>query len=448
MSKIYLFSVAWLLAAFFYWTLVSDRTHKPYPRVDHWIQAAQCAQSSGKYMVTCTEHRLVPIEDVSLADDRGHTLILSALAHLGGIQPTHNVLRVLNLSLNALGVLLISLLLHRFRLPLAAAAMNALGAIWTGSRAGADVDAAYLAAALFALGGCFFLFLMTSGDPDQVNAKKVLFPATFVHGVLTFLLLMTSVFLRQPIGLSGIVAALAGICFLLLSVRKSPFRRTYLLRSILALGIIWVALQSPKSVAELRNRTLDIQPKGISGHGISHNLFLGLGGYVENKFGIIWDDQYAKNLIERLYPGVEYCSDEYFRLIGKLYLQYVKSDPAEALRIYLLKAGRTLGTAHGATLPSAMTLILLGLTLWYRQTRGIIHSNQEKLLIGTTTLLGLSFLAQGILTHPAWTYIHPGPMLLILALLMALDPAVQRLDRFQQIIGNFRSIKSTTKIPN
>ncbi|MFB8787000.1 hypothetical protein, partial [Pasteurella multocida] len=73
----------------------------------------------------------------------------------------------------------------------------------------------------------------------------------------------------------------------------------------------------------------------LATHGLSHTLYLGLG-FVENKWGIRYDDDFGEEIADK--AGIVWCSPEYFRLMGKLYLARWAEDPAEVVRIYLAKA--------------------------------------------------------------------------------------------------------------
>src|SRR3954468_16895460 len=50
-------------------------------RVGFWMLSARCTQLTGSFLAICRSDRtLVPIEEVSLADDRGHAFLASLVA--------------------------------------------------------------------------------------------------------------------------------------------------------------------------------------------------------------------------------------------------------------------------------------------------------------------------------------------------------------------------------
>lgn len=404
--RLFLISAVCLFCSLFYWSYVSDRNFESYPRVDYWIQAANCAKTTGQYLVVCDAKHITPIDDISLADDRGHTLILSALAHIFQIEPSRSLLRTINLTINVLSILLLSTLLYRRSMKYSAIGLNLFGMAWAGMRAGSDVDAAYIG--IGTLGVAAALLLST---PDRSLWRSI------VSLLTGSILIATVVNLRQPIALGAATAAVLTSSVMLVFWNNRPFlyRVAYLCTvSIAMLG----ALKTPALITSIRNSWLGVKSTGITSHGIYHNLFLGLGGYVENKFGIVWDDRFAMELMKKLHPDVTYCSDDYFYKIGALYWRYIKSDPLEAVRIYLVKSIRAFSESSALTL-SGFSAIAFFWALFFLSKRKPIKYSQDELTAAlATALTGLSFLGQGILTHPAWTYIHPGPALLTLTVLI------------------------------
>ena len=89
-----------------------------------------------------------------------------------------------------------------------------------------------------------------------------------------------------------------------------------LLAGVLALAVF----TTPRWVVLARDASFDMQPaQRLATHGLSHTLYLGLG-FVENKWGIRYDDDYGEEIADKADPPVVFCSPEYFRLMWKLYL--------------------------------------------------------------------------------------------------------------------------------
>lgn len=57
-----------------------------------------------------------------------------------------------------------------------------------------------------------------------------------------------------------------------------------------------------------------------------HSILIGMG-YIENEYGLFYDDNCGRELIGRLYPDVEYASTEYEECCKKVVLQILAEDP-------------------------------------------------------------------------------------------------------------------------
>lgn len=393
-------SLALLTSGLIFWTFFSTQSLAAYPRTNYWIDAANCARQTGHYLVVCEANGIEkPVEDVSLADDRGHTLLLSVVSVAFNTEPTLELLRTLNIVINFIGLLILSTLLIStvgWRCGLFTAL---LGAYWIGGRSGPDVDASYIGIAAM------------SASALILAARRLSFAST---SAITILIASTSL-IRQPIGLGAALSLiLVGFASMWLGRKPSGRLRMALGRMVVLFLIAFVAIKAPLAPTAIRNFALDTKPTGVSAHGLSHNLFLGLGGFVDNKWGIVWDDSYAQQLMKQLHPDIEYCSDAYFNAIGKLYWKYVSEDPLEAARVYLVKTSRTFSAAEGFSLSALFSFLIFGGLCFYAKRKLYFPTSENLILLLGPALFALSFIAQGVLTHPAWTYIYPGPILLLI----------------------------------
>ncbi|CAN5544847.1 hypothetical protein BH10BDE1_BH10BDE1_34560 [soil metagenome] len=398
------FSVGILLIGAIFWAFGWSKPHDAYPRTQFWVDSANCAKKTGHFLIVCENaggER--PIEDISLADDRGHVLILSAVSIILNIDPSLDVLRLVNVAINLIGFLLLTIVLQ-LRVGWRSGAIAALiGAYWLGARAGPDVDAAYIGIAAMSAAA----MILAAGRVSVTTAIGVL------------LLLSATSIIRQPVGFGASISLILLAITSFYLVRSTTLRRYSTLAALLLIATF--SIMAPSMPTAIRNAVLHTKPTGIAAHGLSHNLFLGLGGYVDNKWKIVWDDTYAQNLMKQLHPEIAYCSDAYFKEIGKLYWRYVRDDPAEAARIYLVKAGRTFAAAEGLSVSALFSLVnILGLLMFAKRKSRWPAPVRSMLLLGPV-LFALSFLAQGVLTHPAWTYIYPGPILLMICVAIAFD---------------------------
>ena len=137
--------------------------------------------------------------------------------------------------------------------------------------------------------------------------------------------------MRESIGMMGLMLTLGTIAIL-------GICRHRLLPLLVAAAVAVLACMTPRGVVAARDALFDMQPaQRLASHGLSHTLYLGLG-FVENKWGIRYDDDYGEEIANAAQPPIVFCSPEYFRLMWKLYIARWLEDPVEVLRIYLEKA--------------------------------------------------------------------------------------------------------------
>jgi hypothetical protein len=170
-----------------------------------------------------------------------------------------------------------------------------------------------------------------------------------------------------------------------------------------------VAFNAPRGVVLARDAVFAMQPaQRLATHGLSHTLYLGLG-FVENRWGIRYDDDYGEEIANR--AGVVFCSPEYFRLMGRLYLGRWAEDPVEVARIYLAKAWMLLanqtlhpGPPFGLVLGLALLHLVLATALgaWTR-----IGFAQGEAIEGVAVGFAGLFLAQAMAALPSHNYAMP-----------------------------------------
>jgi hypothetical protein len=148
----------------------------------------------------------------------------------------------------------------------------------------------------------------------------------------------------------------------------------------------------------------------LATHGLSHTLYLGLG-FVENKWGIRYDDDYGEKIAGQAQPPVVFCSPEYFRLMWKLYLARWAEDPVEVARIYAEKAWMLLGTPtlypgppFGIVLAIALVHFLAATAFgaWRR-----LDFMQGLVIEGVAVAFAGLFLAQAMAALPSHNYAMP-----------------------------------------
>jgi hypothetical protein len=180
-----------------------------------------------------------------------------------------------------------------------------------------------------------------------------------------------------------------------------------LIAGVLALAVF----TTPRWVVLARDASFDMQPsQRLATHGLSHTLYLGLG-FVENKWGIRYDDDYGEEIADKADPPVIFASPDYFRLMEKLYLARWAEDPLEVARIYADKAWSLLAVPTLYPGPPFGIVLLLGLLHLAAATAvgawGRIGFPQGFVIEGVAlAFLGL-FLAQAMVALPSQTYAMP-----------------------------------------
>jgi hypothetical protein len=361
-----------------------------------WLDSTACTLERGVWLAVCENDKLVPISEHAIADDPGHALLLELWSMAVHRRATLPDVARLNTLLDTIGLLALAGLLFSLRAYLTAIVLMGLGPAeyvgWMGtsphwSYIGLASLAALLPIALVAreLG----LLPRRGGAFWMAAGILVLAPITLM---------------RESIGIMGLAISLGAIAVLML-----PRRRILplLVVGALALG----AFTAPKWVVLARDAAFDMQPaQRLATHGISHTLYLGLG-FVENKWGIRYDDDYGEEIANKAEPPVVFCSPDYFRLMWKLYLARWAEDPFEVSRIYLEKAWRLLATPTLYPGPPFGIVLLIGLFHLAAATAlgawpriGFVQGFVVESV--AVAFLGL-FLAQAMVALPSQTYAMP-----------------------------------------
>lgn len=365
-----------------------------------WLDSTDCTLARGTWLALCEDGKLVPISERAQADDPGHALLLNAWSAATGRRGTLTDVARLNTILNTLGLLALAGLLVALRNWGAAAALLVLGPaeylFWMGtsphwSYIGMVSLAAVLPLALLA------------------RAEGLLGRRAAVAWIGAGLVFLTAVALvREAIGIMGFLISLAALCWSGMRASRPPAKIAVLL---VVAALSFLAFTAPRLAVAARDASFDmVAAERLERHGLSHTLYLGLG-FVENKFGLIYDDDFGYESARRIVPDIVFFSPEYFQLMWKLYLAYVAQDPVEVARIYLVKAGLLLerptihpGPPLGVVTAIALVhfLVLTAFGWWRRIGFG------QGLVVEAVSLafLGL-FIAQGMVALPSHMYVVP-----------------------------------------
>jgi hypothetical protein len=362
-----------------------------------WLDSTDCARERGVWLAICENGKLVPISERAVADDPGHALLLDLWSVATGKRATLPDVAQLNTLVDTFGLLALAGLLFALRAWLAAIVLMGLGPVeylgWMGtSPHWSYIGLVSLCAVLpMALAGRELGLLSRRGGPLWIAAG------------LVFLALSTLI--RESIGIMGLLISLGAVAMLL--VRRPRRIAGLALVTVLALA----AFTTPRWVVAARDAAFDLQPaKRLATHGISHTLYLGLG-FVENKWGIRYDDVYGEEIASKADPPVVFGSPGYFQLMGQLYLARWADDPVEVSRIYLEKAWLLLGRPTLYPGPPFGVVLLIGLIHFVAATAlgawrrlGFVQGLVVESVAAAFLLL---FLAQAMAALPSHTYAMP-----------------------------------------
>jgi len=355
-----------------------------------WLDSTECTVARGTWLALCEKGGLIPISERAIADDPGHALLLSAWAALTGKRATLVDVARLSTLLNLLGLVALAGLLFSQRAWITSIVLLALGPVEFLGWMGTSPHWAFIG--MVSLAGLLPLAIATRSN------------RAWIGGGILALALVTLI--RESIGLMGFALTLGSVAVAALRDRR-PLRA--LPRLALLLVIAGGALLAPKWVTTARDAAFPMAPaERLQTHGLSHTLYLGLG-FVENKWGIRYDDAYGEDLANR--AGIVFCSPEYFRLMWTLYLARIAEDPLEVARIYWEKAQRLLvvptlqpGPPFGVVL--AIGLVHLLAATWFGAWRRVGFPQGLPIEAVSLAFLGL-FLAQAVLALPSHMYAVP-----------------------------------------
>lgn len=368
----------------------SDIMQSEWVATNIWLDSTACTVSRGVWLAICGDGRLSPIAEHAIADDPGHALLLSAWAAMTGEPATLVDVARLNTLLNTIGLVTLAALLFSLRAWITSLVLLVKGPIEFLGWMGTSPHWAFIG--MVSLAGILPLAIVTRSH------------RAWIAGGIAALAVVTLV--RESIGLMGFALTLGALAVIAL---QRPRQARHLPRLALVAVLATGALLAPKWVVMARDAAFAMAPaERLQTHGLSHTLYLGLG-FVENKWGIRYDDEYGADLANR--AGILYCSPEYFRMMWKLYLGRIAEDPAEVARIYWEKALQLLavptmqpGPPFGIVL--AIGLVHLLAATWFRLWRRVGFPQGLQIEAVALAFLGL-FLAQAILALPSHKYAVP-----------------------------------------
>jgi hypothetical protein len=365
-----------------------------------WLESSQCALERGVWLAVCEKGKLVPISERAIADDPGHALLLDLWSMTTRSRATLPDVARLNTLLDALGLLTLAGLLFSLRAYITSIVLMWWGPVEYVGWMGTSPHWSYIG-----------LVSMSAVLPLAIAAKDLGLLSRrsgnlWIAAGLLFLGLATLA--RESIGLMGLLVSFGVLALLLM---RRPHQRRRIQPLLLAGMLVLAVFTTPGWAVMARDAAFDMQPaQRLATHGLAHTLYLGLG-FVENKWGIRYDDDYGEAIANKAEPPVVFGSPDYFRLMGRLYLARWSEDPVEVLRIYAEKAWLLLAVPTLYPGPPFGIVLLLGLLHLAAATAlgawGRIGFPQGFVIEGVVLcFLGL-FLAQAMVALPSQTYAMP-----------------------------------------
>jgi len=386
-----------------------------YRRVDWWILSAQCTQHRKVLLVACgPQNQLIPIEDVSPTDDRGHGLIANGVA-LFQKRPFEKVDMVrINVWINAVSVAVLSLVLFLCGMPWAALLCMGVGAVYgiPGPMASADAQATFF--------GEYCLALTPIPWIVQMNRPGVTRKRFVLAGALSWAALTAAILLREANGLVGFVCS----CLLLLLMfceSRQVLKKSIVLYAFVAAMLV-LSLNANTLMLSWRTRWLSLPPAHlIASHGIAHAFHQGLGTE-ENPWGINYDDENGAETVVKLNPQAYYGTPDYYREIARLYRNILFHHPLKVGDIYWKKFKKTLGLPlrfGGISIFWYVLAVILALP--FMGSRSGWSALPLRTVSGLIMALAI-FLLQGVLIQPSAMFLYPakfGMLMLIITLVEA-----------------------------
>jgi len=373
-----------------------------WPPTNRWVKSTDCARRRHVWLAICSDdNKLIPISEYALGDDPGHALLLDVWAIASGKEASLVDVARLNIGLNTIGLMVLASFLFAIRAYVTSIVLIAAGPViylgWIGvsphwSFIGITSMALVLPMAILAKEYGF----LTRGSDNAYIA-------------LGIVALSLAALVREVIGDMGLVTTIAVIGFV--AVRRRHLKGHW--RGLLVLtSLVLVTSAMPTLVVGARDVSFAMEPaRHVARHGFSDILYKGLGS-VPNSLGIAsYSDAASQAGVERVKPGVRYCSPEFYGILRKLYLEKVVHHPAEVMRIYVEKARLILADSILDLAPplGVALIIALGhfiaataLGLWRR-----IGFSQGLLVEGAVIVLIGLFVAQAILADPNRMYAMP-----------------------------------------
>ena len=373
--------------------------YEEYGRVRFWIDSSHCTAVTGSMLSLCGQDgQLIPVENVSFNEDRGHNLVADLWAYAAHRPVDRPLLIRMNISLNAFAVLILVAMFALVGMPWTAVFAWIFGTTYAipGPLPGPDVQSAFLGIYLLGLVPIVWFAGSRFGAGPWVRR--------LCGDVWACALLALTFLFRNPMGL----AACALCVLMLLRIIFADPRN----RAIASLGLILCVLatsQTTFAILTLRNHLWHMQPSnGIGIHALSHNLYIGLGTE-PNPWDIHYvNDVYGLRAAQKVDPLVSFCSPRYFEILWHEYWRLLRQHPRIIAMIYRHKLLKILDFPIRFLHINWLVYLagtLLGWSAWWPRA----SPRQKNFLVVIAALWGalMTLVLQGDLAKPDFLFLYP-----------------------------------------
>lgn len=393
--KVLVFGLLFALAVLQAFSAVKkESAEKPfYSNPTTYVLSAECARTTGKVLILCSDDKIRAIAEESIGDDPGHALFLGIYAALTG-QPAHLTdYAVVNAVINVTGIVALTALLYWLKLPAASIFFLAVAPLVSQRYLFNSMHTSHFGATCLAMIPA--IFILATAPLDKRRSAKTWFIAAIIGLGIASLI-------RQSAGLMGLVAGLLAVSYRIFAAPRTIHNLAFYTVALVAL---YVSYNTPAIVFKARDVAYGLQPsEQMETHGIWHNLYIGLGA-ADNPFGISWVDSNGLEHARAINPSVKYASKEYYDILKVAYFDVVKKYPLAVARVYAEKLA--MAVRHGKIWVMLLASLIPVLLLRFSGPAQKFFPEGIDATLLVSSLFVCFFLAQAALFHYAMQFLYP-----------------------------------------
>ena len=389
-------------------------------RVMNVVKSSKAAMT-GPFLAYLKDGKAVPVEDMT-ALDRGQTLLGNLHTYISGRTVKIDDIYKHNLTINFLGVALISvtLFLLGWKLSAIGVVLVTLADGFTGPFPSADTMGIFHGLAGLGISSILFCWLAC-----LKLRKSIMSALPFL--LLSFFCLTWTILMREPIGKLTFVVQLVSILIFFL---RSKRLRQFNLKHLLLITLVTLApLKALDTILMTRNILYNMSSENVfhKSHGLGHNLYIGLGTN-KNPWGLKYDDNMGRKLLEDQNSPIKFASSEYYTLVLNEYVRLIKSSPKLVTLIYFKKFKHVFSYKFGFfNSRRFLRWMLFGIfvcSVIILRSKNIIYHKKDGIIFPVLLLIIILILLQGVLAIPDFVHIYPAYILSTYACFLIIEFAI------------------------